>query len=592
MRPCRPVEPRDMAANLKENILLIAMCSSLLTIKMVVAQAQATKNSASAIFIHSSSMMPITGWAQVEVALNVSQQTETAETLASNSKLFLEKIPDDIKDRHKWSVATMRVNHWMLTEAIRAVKAEDRQIRRRAMREMQRQRRGVNIGLKLNVNKAITSIFDGISNIFHGSSLKKLKLVTTKVVHRIQAMEVRLEAQANAIRLNQIRMLNFTHTFLRDSKFVEALMTASNQMSTSTTNLDLITAAAGIIANGQVPSTMVTPTQVEEALKNITEQSAKWALRPAVSTPLELYTLPASVMVSNGHWLISIHVPLVDVDQIPLQLWEIHPMVTDSSSKFLPDPKFKYLAIDQEIAVDTKVYRLSEDDKNNNCIELQKSLVCHSIVALRDPKKDCLTTLFTNASDSSKFCRFRTMTPEDLTPKIVGSDLIFFANEEVEINIFCRNQSQISKKIVKAHGFNVMEMQQGCTFTTRDWTFVTPETSKYGYERRLVKAEWSQDFDTRVMSEVVEEIQDQLDILESTQDQIQKNLSSLADYQDQAEELALEDLQDQDEDEEWDDGDIISISFAACALAFTSVLVVILVCGSYKRKLKKMQTGH
>lgn len=550
---------------------------------MMTGAAAPMSKSSSAIFIQKSSMMPISAWAQIAVVLNVSQQMKNSEKLASNGQIFLDGIPEDIKERHKWTIANLRVNQLMLTEAINAVLAEDKQLRRRVARELRRSKRGINIGLKLDVNKAITSFFDGVSNVFHGSSLKKLKMVTAKIVHKVHAMEVRLESQAWAIKLNQMKMINFTNVFLRDYSTINAVVAMSGQMTSTTINLDLIAAAAGNIANGQVPSTMITPTQAENALINITQESATLALRPAVTNPMELYTLPASFSVSKGLWTISINVPLVNMDQIPLPLWEMHPMITDPTTDIVPNPRFKYLAVDEGIAVDQKVFRLSEEDKRDNCVHLQEHIVCHSTVALRNPSTDCLTSLFFNASNIKEVCQFRKVSPDDMTPKIVGSDLIFFAHGETEIDIVCKNTSQISKRKVKATGFNVIPMEKGCTLTSKEWTFTSPDILEQNFEKKMIQTEWIQDTSKNV-SEVVKILQDQLEEIELMQDQIEQNISMIAQSQ---EDFDQDD--EQDEDDEWDDGDTISIIMASGALGFTSVLLIVLLCMAYRRNQEKKQ---
>jgi len=171
-------------------------------------------------------------------------------------------------------------------------------------------------------------------------------------------------------------------------------------------NLLRLTTAINDALRGHVTTVLISPTQIEEAMKQA-KQEIPSDMALAVNNPLDVYTLPAQLFQRNKSLSLVVPLPLINTREL-YQLYQYiaAPLITDKGMEVVVDKKDKNLLLTSQ-AEDTEFYLELEDYQLRKCQQLHGIYLCPQF-RLMSSDKSCLVQLFRGkATKLPELCDFR-----------------------------------------------------------------------------------------------------------------------------------------------------------------------------------------
>ena len=506
-------------------------------------------------------------------------------------------------------------------------KADQEKALKRAKRSLRMRRQANRVkrsGWSINFDPAtmFSSLFSGIRSLMNAPSLKAIKAQMGKIFHEVKKQAVFQEMLGKRT-VMALQLIKQSHEEF-DSEFGQLAMSdrISNALDVALDSSDLLLECAMAFSKGNL-CRLVNPREIFDALKQLQlAASSDDGLRLLLgdTNVMDIFALPTTVVTTDqGDWSVIVHVPMIEENKAFIGYSFINAPFFNSDNEpveFVTDSGL--LAITDDLKEDQEHMFIPSADIDNKCVLILSKMVCSSVTVHRNNMNTCPASLLTSENPDStwmtkarskealqngfslenKLSCFTRPRTTFFNPVPVGDYLVLFVDKSIDIRVTCENSEPRQETVV---GRKVLELDPGCLVVTTEWYFHMPDTS--GRSTTLVRVnfnlmqipyvdmeEWSkapesvhnvnltsifnssvhdvlQDLRLNktnlalnttkaVLTQLIEVAQDEIDELSVNQTATVELLNTVA--------SRVDDLDAQDE--EWDDGDVASISVSGVGI--------------------------
>ena len=345
-------------------------------------------------------------------------------------------------------------------------------------------RSSLNWNVNLDIVGAVNGIFNGLNNLVHAPSLRKLqeqqkhlaantkniiKVLngTLKVTRFLEQRQINTSYQVNELSENQRRMNEKVRNLnikFEDFKYSELLKSKLNQ---AIDILKDVSSAAADMAKGHLPASLFHPKEAREFYLQAQFYADTNGKELAITTPLEIYNIPISVHARADYWFFVIAFPLVD----PTEQFDLHRFIntpfflSPNSTVQFEEPEEVLVATQDGLSQDFK-YFLGNPHK---CKKYSNKMsLCHGMKVQRGINGTCIPSLLSKAKIQPT-CALKDFEAESWGPVEVGKKLVMFFQEEKDLLLKYANGTKVPKTVPK--GRFIMDKINGLTISTDDWEY-------------------------------------------------------------------------------------------------------------------------
>ena len=385
-------------------------------------------------------------WAHILVRLPVSEVISVAEALIAAQPPLLDWTPDS----YSWTLAEQC--HQLQT-LVDAVKTETQALH-------DRQRRGISVNL--DIPSAISQVFTGISNLINAPTLKALEAKTNKVIQVIEQT-----AQFQRLLADRVSAtLNVTQQVAAGLEKQEVAFKAWTHMQEAKDALRSLSSAAADVNQNKLPSSILMPAEAQNVLDHAVTYARSQGLQVPLTSLFQVYDLPASFFSYNDDWSVMIHVPMTDKDD-RLEAYEFIPFpAMVNNTPLNVNHQSGLVAVSSGLPED--IVSIFVPDFEQRCLRFGQTRLCPDAPLMRHSAANCPAQMLQGLPHSCEFMEIS----ENPKPVWTGGLLLTFFLTETDVSVTCPNQRPVI--IEEAVGRTNISASQGCTISTKHWSFSIP----------------------------------------------------------------------------------------------------------------------
>ena len=322
--------------------------------------------------------------------------------------------------------------------------------------DLVRYRREININL--DVGQAISSFWNGVTQIFYGTNIKETQRAVTNLAVKVEHLQDYVKDYSQKV---TVLMEKLSTTMFSKISAAESAQLAFMILDEAEESLDLLGAALTPILQGFIPSVVMDAASIVHIFETVQENVAAKGLILGINDPNEIFTLKTTTYQRNGNWELLLSLPTMMLEDkmegfqlinfpkiqndVPL-IWDVEEALFAASPMIYPD-HISYVQIPRQ--------QLSE-----TCTEYESVYLCHAPIK---HTPSCLSDLFHNKTNHCSPKR-----AEDVPTLVTTSkNLFFFFLNETRVLLDCPHHHQ--KVILK--GLYTIEDKPHCKISTADFTY-------------------------------------------------------------------------------------------------------------------------
>ena len=322
--------------------------------------------------------------------------------------------------------------------------------------DLARYRREIN--LNLDVGQAITSFWNGVTQIFYGTNIKETQRAVSNLAVKVEHLQDYVKEYSQKV---TVLMEKLSTTMFSKINAAEKAQLAFMILDEAEESLDLLGAALTPILQGFIPSVVMDAASIVHIFKTVQEHVAAKGLTLGINNPNEIFTLKTTTYQRNGNWELLLSLPTMMLEDkmpgfkfinfpkiqngIPL-IWDVEEALFAASPMIYPN-QISYIQIPRQQLAET-------------CTEYENVFLCHTPIK---HTPSCLSDLFHNKTSHCSAKR-----AEDIPTLVTTSkNLFFFFLNETRVLLDCPHHHQ--KVILK--GLYTIEDKPHCKISTATFTY-------------------------------------------------------------------------------------------------------------------------
>ena len=322
--------------------------------------------------------------------------------------------------------------------------------------------------LSVNIDPVgmINAFFSGINNWIHASSIADLKQKLGGIAHEVTGIKaVERVFSANQVRLAEALAdyINDTETIYETNHIDLLLWLSLDELQEA---LSAVVLASGDLARRHLPAWILPPAEATTALEKVNSFALKNEQQSALSSPMDLHSVPTTVVSDHNSWYIVLHVPLVSPrDALTAFTFTNAPFLLRNESVKFNGPS-GLVGHSMDLWPDLKTVFIPENEVASTCLRYGERMVCPGIPVSRIPP--CPVALLHERSDQCL------LVPADSPFISVGTEgptLIFTATP---LEIACKCGDEVYFGVYQ--GPNIFNVSMGCRLESATFTLYIPKT--------------------------------------------------------------------------------------------------------------------
>ena len=325
---------------------------------------------------------------------------------------------------------------------------------------------GRDISVNIDPVGMINAFFSGINNWIHASSISELKERLGVLAHDVEG----IKAVEQAFSANQQKLAEALATYINDTEVIYetnhidlVLWLSLDELHEA---LSAIVLASGDLARAHLHAWLLPPNEAVKTLQVVNAFAMKKEQQAALVSPMDLHSVPTTVVADSDSWYVVLHVPLISPRNALKAFWFTNaPFLLGNNSVRFDGPS-GLVGHSSDLWQDLKAVFIPEGDIRSTCTQYDTRFICPGIPVSRNPP--CPVSLLYERSDRCD------LIPADESYISVGKDgpTLIFTASPLEIAFKCGEDVYFDTY----QGLNIFNVSEGCRVESANFTLYIPQS--------------------------------------------------------------------------------------------------------------------
>ena len=334
-----------------------------------------------------------------------------------------------------------------------------------------RSRRSINVNVDLS--QAIGTVFEGLSNLVSGSSIKQLRKNQDAIIAATSQLEADLRtatARSQAFEHEIAKLEMATVSFERTHRLDALSRNGLAYLEHLEGSLVRLSDALLLLNAGRISPAILSTKDANIALAQLERKVTAKGQHVAIKHGFDIFTLAASFTIDGSHLHVLVHIPAYEHDRaLPLYEWPNLPIFFPPNLVQITNvPRF--MGLSTGLITDRRAVFM---DSMTDCLEMRaREWVCPHAAILKNVSAACLPALFLSpALDPKTTCQWKTLTASKIYHSRAFNDqMVIFFPHPTRVATICGANSSVDT----FSGTVVTSIKPGCTIDTPSWKFTAP----------------------------------------------------------------------------------------------------------------------
>ena len=319
-----------------------------------------------------------------------------------------------------------------------------------------REKRGVEV--KIDAASTISSLFEGVANLFHAPTLRRVQHKVTLLTDDIFGLRAREGLIVDAVS----NLTNYVHVQSWSAATWMTLHTAQEI-------LDKIVNAVPALVEGRMPVSLLSPGENMMVFRQVDKFAKSVGRSVPFTSMFSLLAMPVTAkQLPNGDWSTLLHVPLTDHrEPFSAVAFPNAPFKGPDGQPYQFEAQQGLIGITKGLPAEIRAVYIPEATLHTRCLRFNRTFVCPETPVIKDVKSSCPAGLLLQANP----CRAkRAENPE--MPIVYNNHLSVFLPNGSFLALQCPGQPP---NVSEVSGQVLVSLQPNCQVSTDQWTHVSPK---------------------------------------------------------------------------------------------------------------------
>ena len=325
---------------------------------------------------------------------------------------------------------------------------------------------GRDISVNIDPVGMINAFFSGINNWIHASSISELKERLGVLAHDLEG----IKAVEQAFSANQQKLAEALASYINDTEVIYETnhidLVLWLMLDELHEVLSAVVLASGDLARAHLPAWLLPPNEAVQTLQVVNDFAMKKEQQAALVSPMDLHSVPTTVVADSDSWYVVLHVPLISPRNALKAFWFTNApfLVGNDSVRF--DGPSGLVGHSNDLWQDLRAVFISEGDIGSTCTQYDTRFICPGVPVSRNPP--CPVSLLYERSDR---CDLIPAAESYISVGRDGPTLIFTASP-LDIAFKCGEDVYIDTY----RGLNIFNVSEGCRVESANFTLYIPQS--------------------------------------------------------------------------------------------------------------------